>query len=127
MLLAEMRRRRRQFSELLLRMHFLRPGVEHLFALDMVRVRHAAIHRANRRALLLVKVPHTLCALLRDDIIEIVRKRIKHLPLVLVLHSPGVNRRVRALGFARAAVDALFGYHRGHSETSSVVETLSTT
>jgi hypothetical protein len=94
---------------------------------------HATIHRADRSALRLVVEPNTFRTLVWDDVIEVWAHR---LLLLVRIHSTRngvgdrafqdgsickrpqsaafVNRVVRALWLAGAAVDALVGYDDGH-------------
>src|SRR5581483_11596659 len=72
--------------------------------------------RTDRRAGLVVVEPDALGALLGHDVEDLVRDRgplrpVERIPLDAAL----VDRRVRALGLAGAAVDALVGDHRGHA------------
>ena len=71
--------------------------------LDVVGIRHAAVDRADRGALLGLVEAHTLGAELRVD----------HEGLLAL-----ADRLVRALRLADAAVDALLGDHRGHASFS---------
>ena len=83
--------------------------------LDDLRVRHAAIDRADGRAGLLVVEPHALGALLGDDVEDLIVERGVHRAVgAEPLHAGLVDGRVRTLRLAGAAVDALVGDHRGH-------------
>src|SRR5262245_6211599 len=98
-------------------MDHARLGKELLLALRIVGIRHAAVDRADRRALLLVEKPDALRALLGDNVIDVLLEGGMALPVVLPRGPALVDRRVRALGLAGAAVDALCGDHRRHGGT----------
>ena len=98
-----MGRRRAELAEILLRMDGLRAGGQDFLRLDVVRIRHAAVHRADRGALFLVEVADAFGAFFRNDIVEIIRQGVEHLAVKLVLHAAGIDRGVRAFRFARAA------------------------
>src|SRR5262245_63382333 len=89
-------------------------GNQLFLGLGVIRVGDAAVDRADCRALFLVEEAHALGAFLGDDVIDVLRKRWLAIAAVLPLGAALVDRRVRALGLARAAVDALLGDHRGH-------------
>ena len=76
---------------------------------------NAAVDRTHRRARLLIEEPDALGALLGNDVEDVVRDRVVHPSVLrLPLDRALVDGRVRALGLARAAVDALGRDHRGH-------------
>src|SRR5262249_26960575 len=100
--------------ERLLRMDHLGLGDELFLGLRVVRVRHTAVHWAHCGALLLVEEANALGALLGHDVIEVLGERRVRLAVVLPRAPALVDRGVRALGLARAAIDALLGDHRGH-------------
>jgi hypothetical protein len=56
-------------------------------------------------------MPDALGALLRDDIVEIIRQCIEHLAVKFVLNASGVDGGIRAFRFTRAAVNAFFSDH----------------
>src|SRR5262245_8804852 len=85
-----------------------------LFGLGIVRVGHAAVDRAHRRALLLVEETHALGAFLGNDVVQVLGQRRMRFTVVGPRHPTLVDGCVRALGLTRAAVDALLGDHRGH-------------
>src|SRR5581483_8982935 len=100
--------RREVGPKLLLGMDLTGAGDEHAFGLRDVRIGHAAVDRTDRRAGLVVVEPDALGALLGHDVEDLVRDRgplrpVERIPLDAAL----VDRRVRALGLAGAAVDAL--------------------
>ena len=71
-----MRVRRVQFSEALFGMNLLRSCHKLFFRFHAIRIRHAAIHRADGGALFLVEVAYAFRAFFRNDIVEILGKRI---------------------------------------------------
>ena len=59
-------------------MEDLRLGEESIFRLDAVRIRHAAVDRAYRGALLLIKMTDAFRALFGDTLIGVVEIGIVH-------------------------------------------------
>src|SRR5205814_6076571 len=101
-----------------------RLGEELLLRLGIVGVRHAAVDRTHRRALLLIEKPDALRALLGDDVIDVLLQGGMALPLVLPGDPAFVDGRVRALGLTGPAVDALGSDHRRHGVTRASVGTI---
>jgi hypothetical protein len=84
------------------------------FRLDPVGIGHAAIDRTDRGALFTLEVPDAFGALLRDDIVEIVRKGFVFLAVQLPGNASGIDGGIRTLGFARTAIDTFLCYQRSH-------------
>src|SRR5437867_3519310 len=91
-----------------------RLGEELLLALGIIRIRDAAVDGTHGGALLLVEKADALRALLRDDVINVLLKGGLTLAVRLPRRAALVDRRVRALGLAGAAVDALGRDRRRH-------------
>jgi hypothetical protein len=92
---------------------------KHTFFFGNVLVGNTAIHRANRGALFLIEESYALRALLRNDVVDVVRDGIAGFSTrSLPFHTALIDRGVRALRFARAAVDALFRNLRRHPDLS---------
>src|SRR5262245_196059 len=106
--------RRKLYLERLLGMDDPSLGNQLILCLGVVWIGHAAVDRADRRALFLVEEAHALGAFRGDDVIDVLGERRLAVAAVLPLGAALVDRRVRALGLACAAVDALLGDHRGH-------------
>src|SRR5437867_12925579 len=104
-------------GEVVLGVDRARLGEELLLRLGIVGVRHAAVDRAHRRALLLIEKPDALRALLGDDVIDVLLEGGMALPVVLPGNPAFVDGRVRALGLTGPAVDALGSDHRRHGVT----------
>jgi hypothetical protein len=87
---------------------------ELLFGLWNVGVRDTAVDGTNGGAGFLIVESHALRTLLRNDV-ENIRgdRRVLH-TVQLPLDAALVDGRVRALGLASPAVDALAGDHRRH-------------
>src|SRR5204863_4071186 len=98
-----------------------RRGGELLLRLGIGGVRHAAVDRAHRRALLLIEKPDALRALLGDYVIDVLMEGGMALPVVLPGGAAFVDGRVRALGLTGPAVDALGSDHRRHGVTRTSV------
>src|SRR4029453_4773002 len=106
-LLAETREVRRKLAERgerLVRVKLASTLEQHLFALDVVRIRHTALDRAHCLTGLVIVKPDALGTEVRVDNVDVVAFR---------------DRFVRALWLAGAAVDALLGDHRGHGREFS--------
>src|SRR5213593_4389015 len=102
-------------GEVVLGVDRARLGEELPLRLGILGVRHAAVDRTHRRALLLIEKPDALRALLGDDVIDVLLQGGMALPLVLPGDPAFVDGRVRALGLTGPAVDALGSDHRRHS------------
>src|SRR4029453_7297298 len=100
--------------ERLLGMNHPSLGNQLVLGFGIVRVGHAAVNRADGRALLLVEEADALGALLGNDVVDVLGECRLALAAVLPLGAALVDRGIRALGLARATVDALLGDHRGH-------------
>jgi hypothetical protein len=95
-------------------MKLLRPFDELRFRFGYVGVGDADVYRAYRRACFLVVKADTFGALLGNDVEDLGHEgRLLH-AVEIVLHSPLVNCRIGALGFAGTAVDAVAGDHGRH-------------
>ena len=103
-------------------MDLFRASEEHVFGLGMVRIRDAAVDRADGGALFLIEVTDALGAFARDDVVEIIRNGVVLTAFEIILGSAGLDGGVRALGFAGAAVDAFFGDLRSHGVYSSKMD-----
>src|SRR5688572_23526956 len=92
-----------------------RLGDELLLALDVVGIRHAAVHGTDGGALLLIEEADALRALLRHDVVHVLRERRAAFAAAVPRSAALVDRRVGAFRLAGAAVDALLGDHGGHA------------
>src|SRR5258707_6032937 len=77
---------------------------DHLFSLGDVRIRDAAIHRADCRTLFLIEEADALGAFVGHDIVDVVFDRGLVPPLEFPLLAAFVNRGVGALALARTAL-----------------------
>src|SRR5262245_5051441 len=90
-------------------------GDQLLLVLGVVRVGDAAVDGAHDGALLLIEEADALGALLGYDLVDILADGWMGRPVVLPRAPPLVDRRVRTLRLAGAAVDAFRGDHRRHA------------
>src|SRR5580700_2860712 len=97
---------------------------QHLFGLGNVWIGDAAIDRAYRRALFLVEEADALGAFVGDDVVDVFFDRRLGRAIEFPLRAALVNRGVRALRLARAAVDAFFCNQRGHFRAPKSVPVL---
>src|SRR5215470_11470693 len=95
------------------------PGAfqENFLALGNIWVGNAAVYRAHGRALFLVEEADTFGALLRSYIIDVFLDRGIGRPVEFPRRASFVNGGVWTLGFAGAAIDALFSNQRRHIAT----------
>ena len=100
-------------------MKFFRALDQNLFALEVVGVRDAAIHRTHRRARLVIIEAHALGALGGHDVVDVLGKRRRGDAVELPRHTAGINRGVGAFRFASSAVNTLVGDDRRHPEPDS--------
>ena len=105
-------------SEGLLGMHSPGAFQENFLALRNIRVGNTAVHRTNGRALLLVEEANALGAFLGSYIVDVFFDRGIGRPIEFPWRTSFVDGGVWALGFARPAVDALFGNQRRHIATA---------
>jgi hypothetical protein len=100
-------------------MQTLRLCQELFFGLGMRRIIDARVDGAHSYALFFVMKTDTLGALGRDDVVVLRGKGWEILAVQFVLLTAGVNCFVGALGFASAAIDALFVDKQWHVVGSS--------
>src|SRR6516225_7412675 len=95
------------------------PGTfqEDFLALGNIRVGNTAVYRTNGRALFLLEEANALGAFLGSYIVNVFLDRGIARPVEFPRRASLVDGGVRALGFARAAVDALFSNQRRHIPT----------
>src|SRR5690348_1403517 len=106
--------RRKIGGEGLLRMQFLRALDQRFLGFWIFRIGDAAVHRAYRRALFLIKEPDAFGALVGNDVIDVLHERGMSRAVQFPFGRAFVNRGVGAFGLAGTAVDALLGYYGGH-------------
>src|SRR5712692_9637194 len=91
------------------------------FTLDNIGVRNTAVHRAHRRARLVVVEAHALSAFFRHDVKNSVGDRRMFCSVLVPFHAPLVDGSVGALRLASPTVDTLTGDHRGHAGLFSLL------
>ena len=92
---------------------------QHVFAFWIVRVRDAAVDRTRFRARFVIEEPDALRALVANDVEDVSRDRRMLDSVQLPFDPTRVDGGVRALGLARAAVDAFVRDDGCHSLTSA--------
>ena len=91
-----------------------RAGQQHRLGLEIVRVRDAAIDRADRGTCFVIVKADAFGALGGNDVIDILRDGRAHLAIEFPFHSAAVYRGVWAFWLASTAVDAFARYGGRH-------------
>jgi hypothetical protein len=91
---------------------------QHGLAFRNIRVGNTAVDGTYRRTCFMIEKAYAFRALLRHDVENVVGNGRMLLAVVLPLHTTLIDGGIRALGLARAAVNALGSDYRRHGRTA---------